>query len=113
MRPRLSNRSHGSGKRRTPTTCGGGCTMRAADERCVCPPRFSAMPDLSIIIPVFNCLELTRACLASLEETIGQRQDFEVILVDDGSTDGTRAWLSTLPAPRYRVLINETNRGYA
>lgn len=71
------------------------------------------MPELSIIIPVFNCLELTRACLASLEETIGRRDDFEVIISDDASTDGTPEWLKSLPAPRYRFVRHESNRGYA
>ena len=71
------------------------------------------MPEISIIIPVFNCLALTQACLKSLEETIGFRADFEVILIDNASTDGTPEWLATLPAPRYRVIRNEINLGYA
>src|SRR6516165_5194774 len=75
--------------------------------------RSSAMPEISIIIPVFNCLALTQACLKSLEETIGFRADFEVILIDNASTDGTPEWLATLPAPRYRVIRNEINLGYA
>ena len=71
------------------------------------------MPELSIVIPVFNCLGLTQACLKSLEETVGSRKDLEIILVDDASIDGTAAWLATLPAPRYRVICHATNRGYA
>ncbi len=71
------------------------------------------MLELSIVIPVFNCLPLTQACLRSLEETIGWREDFEVIVVDNASTDGTAEWLSTLPGPRYRVLHHERNLGYA
>ena len=71
------------------------------------------MLELSIVIPVFNCLALTQACLKSLEETIGARSDFEVIIVDNASTDGTAEWLTSLPAPRYRILRNERNLGYA
>ena len=71
------------------------------------------MLELSIVIPVFNCVALTQACLKSLEETIGTRSDFEVIIVDNASTDGTAEWLSTLPAPRYRIIRNERNLGYA
>ena len=37
--------------------------------------------------------------------------DFELIIVDDGSTDGTRAWLATLTAPRIKVILSEHNRG--
>ena len=47
------------------------------------------MNDVSVfvIIPVHNRLELTRACLASLR---GQSfRDFTIVVVDDGSTDGT------------------------
>jgi len=41
-----------------------------------------------VIIPVHNRLHFTRACLASLSE---QRfRDFTVVVVDDGSTDGTQ-----------------------
>jgi GT2 family glycosyltransferase len=71
------------------------------------------MPDISIVIPVFNCLDLTRACQASLEETIGGRDDFEVIFADDASTDDTFQWLKSLPAPRYRFVRHDSNRGYA
>jgi len=40
-----------------------------------------------VVIPVHNRLELTRACLASLREQ--SFRDFTVVVVDDGSTDGT------------------------
>jgi GT2 family glycosyltransferase len=67
---------------------------------------------VSFIIPLFNCLELTQACLASLQATLPPGLAHEIILVDDGSTDGTRAWLQTLGSP-YRVVLNERNSGYA
>lgn len=44
-----------------------------------------------IIIPVFNRQEFTRKCLISLEKQKYQR--FQIIVVDDGSTDGTREML--------------------
>ncbi|NLT93904.1 MAG: glycosyltransferase family 2 protein [Actinobacteria bacterium] len=45
-----------------------------------------------IVIPVHNRLEFTRACLASLgEQTCG---DFQIVVIDDGSTDGTHAALA-------------------
>jgi GT2 family glycosyltransferase len=69
-------------------------------------------PAISFIIPLYNCLALTQACLASLTATLPAGLAHEIIFVDDGSTDGTRAWLATLGAP-VRVLLNERNLGYA
>ena len=45
------------------------------------------MPDVSIIIPVYNIKTLLPRCVASLQAQTWQ--DFEVWLVDDGSTDGS------------------------
>lgn len=67
---------------------------------------------VSFIIPLFNNLALTRACVDSLRATLPATLTHEIILVDDGSTDGTRAWLATLTAP-FRVVLNDRNLGYA
>ena len=67
---------------------------------------------VSFIIPLYKCLPLTQAMLASLQQTLPTGIAAEIIFVDDGSTDGTREWLAGLTAP-CRVLLNETNRGFA
>ncbi|MBK8858385.1 MAG: glycosyltransferase family 2 protein [Opitutaceae bacterium] len=67
---------------------------------------------VSFIIPLYNCLPLTRACVASLQATLPAGLEHEIILVDDGSNDGTREWLQTLSTP-FRTLLNERNLGYA
>ncbi len=67
---------------------------------------------VSFIIPLFNNLALTRACVDSLQATLPSGLTHEIILVDDGSTDDTRAWLSTLTPP-FRVVHNDRNLGYA
>ena len=46
-----------------------------------------------VIVPVHNRLEFTRVCLASLREQT--YRDFTVVVVDDGSTDGTHVALAT------------------
>ena len=66
---------------------------------------------VSFIIPLFNCVDLTRECLRTLRATLPPGLDHEILLVDDGSTDGTRAWLATLAAP-CRHLLNERNLGF-
>jgi dolichyl-phosphate beta-glucosyltransferase len=38
-------------------------------------------------------------------------EDYEIVFVDDGSTDGTREWLSKLASPQVRVHLNEKNLG--
>lgn len=68
--------------------------------------------DVSIIIPLFNRLDLTRVCLETLERTTGRLRR-EVILVDDGSTDGTREFLRGIEGPGRRILLNDRPRGYA
>src|ERR1044071_9943972 len=45
------------------------------------------LPAIYIIIPVHNRLEATRRCLESLRNQMFTR--FQILLVDDGSTDGT------------------------
>lgn len=80
------------------------------------PPRSHparTLARISFIVPLYNCLELTRAMVDSLQATLPRGLDHEIILIDDGSTDGTRAWLSGLSGEPFRVLLNERNLGYA
>lgn len=49
------------------------------------------MPSIktSVIIPTYNRAPFLKTCLLSLETQIYDKQDFEVIVIDDGSTDAT------------------------
>jgi len=51
---------------------------------------------VSIIILTWNALEYTKSCLASLYPTIAG-QPVDVLIFDNGSTDGTVEYLKTLP----------------
>jgi GT2 family glycosyltransferase len=66
----------------------------------------------SIITALFNKLDLTQEFWASLEAH-PPSGEWEIIWIDDGSTDGTRQWLTTLQKPRHRVILNDRNLGYA
>lgn len=69
---------------------------------------------VSFVIPLYNNLPLTQAMLASLQATLPRDLTHEIIFIDDGSTDGTRAWLPALAGrDPFRVLLNERNLGYA
>jgi GT2 family glycosyltransferase/glycosyltransferase involved in cell wall biosynthesis len=67
----------------------------------------------SIIIPVVNNLELTQACLKSIKENTAPGS-YEIIAVDNGSTDGTRDFLQRNEYARVlKPILNETNLGFA
>ena len=90
--------------------------MNVADRRAMSSPHCVTSldvdlppPRLSVVIPLYNCLPLTQAMLASLRTTLPDGITHEIIMVDDGSTDGTREWLGTLRDAKFRVLLNERN----
>jgi glycosyltransferase involved in cell wall biosynthesis len=61
------------------------------------------MPDVSVVVPTYNRAHTLPQSLASLLAQEGV--DLEVIVVDDGSTDGTAEMLARTPDPRVRVLV--------
>lgn len=66
------------------------------------------MPRVSILLTCYNHI---RYLPASWEAVRAQTlSDFEVIAIDDGSTDGTREWLSE-NAKDAKLIFNETNLG--
>jgi glycosyltransferase involved in cell wall biosynthesis len=63
---------------------------------------------ISVVIPVFNEVRTLESILERVRAT---RLADEIILVDDGSTDGTRDILKTLRIKGMRVLLHERNQG--
>lgn len=67
-------------------------------------------PRVSVVLPVHNGMPFLPAAIGSI---LGQTfTDFELIVVDDGSTDETRRFLGSLHDPRVRVL-SPSARGLA
>jgi glycosyltransferase involved in cell wall biosynthesis len=64
----------------------------------------AAKPRLSVVIPVYNERETLPLMVAELLRK-GPTADVEVIIVDDGSSDGTREWLSTLVGDEFDVRL--------
>ncbi len=66
-------------------------------------------PRFSVVMPTFDRAVSAAAAVRSvLAQTSA---DWECLVVDDGSTDGTRAALSGFTDPRLRFFWNEKNRG--
>jgi glycosyltransferase involved in cell wall biosynthesis len=68
------------------------------------------MPTLSVLIPVYNERATVLELLARVE-AVALPVAKQIVLVDDGSTDGTRDILKGLAPGRATVVLHERNRG--
>ena len=66
---------------------------------------------LSIVIPVYNERQTLLAVLERIDAAPVLGLAKEIILVDDGSKDGTRDLLQQLDQRKYRVILHERNQG--
>jgi len=67
-------------------------------------------PQISVVVLNWNGADCIEACLQSLEAQT--YRDFEVIVVDNASTDGSRERLHAAWAERVRLLLLDVNTGY-
>jgi glycosyltransferase involved in cell wall biosynthesis len=69
----------------------------------------SRVPAVTVLLPVYNDAKRVWSAIDSvLRQTLA---DFELLVIDDGSTDGTSAVLQGIADRRLRVLRNQVNRG--
>jgi len=67
------------------------------------------VPKVSVITPVYNCESFVKESLSSvLNQTF---QDFEFIIINDGSTDKTHDIVSSFKDKRIRYISHEDNKG--
>jgi glycosyltransferase involved in cell wall biosynthesis len=71
------------------------------------------MPHVSIVIPTHNRIERLKRVLAALERQNYDQDNFEVIVVSDGSSDGTNEYLSALTTPLCFHTVVQPNQGVA
>ena len=79
------------------------------------PHARDSKPSVSIVIPVFEQLAFTRQCLDRIERHASGQIPVEIIVVDNGSADGTREYFESDASRRLplKYLRQERNLGYA
>lgn len=67
-------------------------------------------PRVSVVVPAWNCERFVGATVTSvLDQTMG---DFELVVVDDASPDGTAKVVAEINDPRLTLAVNDENLGY-
>ena len=75
--------------------------------------------DLSVIIVNYNTYEYTKNCIESVlnadDDLNGERLEFEVILVDNASKDGSIEWIEKEynDEPKVLIIKNDENLGFS
>ncbi len=70
------------------------------------------MPEFSVVIPTYNRIDVLPEVLAALERQ-ERAPSFEIVVVDDGSTDGTGEWLESRSFEVPAQVLRQPNSGPA
>lgn len=78
----------------------------------------SVSPSISVVIPTWNARHLLEAMFPSLLASAYRYEDktgsaWEIIVVDDGSTDDTIYWVERIPEKRVKIVTRRRNSGFA
>ncbi|QIL38191.1 glycosyltransferase [Pedobacter sp. HDW13] len=66
-------------------------------------------PETTILIPSYNCGKYLYECLGSIFRQ--NYNDYEILIIDDGSTDNTEFIVSSFNSPKIRYYKNKRNQG--
>ncbi|MBA7618359.1 Undecaprenyl-phosphate 4-deoxy-4-formamido-L-arabinose transferase [subsurface metagenome] len=69
--------------------------------------------EVSIIIPTYNHRETLREALEFLFNQSYPKENYEIVIVDDGSTDGTEKMINSLSPPCRLVYLHQDRKGPA
>lgn len=70
----------------------------------------SRAPRVSVVMCAYNGLGLIERAIGDIFAQ--SFEDWELVISDDGSSDGTRDYIAGLDDPRVRVILHENNVGY-
>lgn len=69
------------------------------------------MPKVSVVIPTYNCAKFVKD---AVESALGQTyKDYEIVVVDDGSVDGTKEILTPYMAKNLINCVYQENKGHS
>ena len=79
---------------------------------------YHGFPSISVVIPTWNGRSLLETMFPSLLAALGFYEQlsgsaWEIIVVDDGSSDGTVRWVETIPEKRVKIVTRRRNGGFA
>jgi cellulose synthase/poly-beta-1,6-N-acetylglucosamine synthase-like glycosyltransferase len=71
-------------------------------------------PKISVIVLCYNQLDYTRKCVESILRVTAY-PNYELVLVDNASTDSTAIYIAEVAATHQnvKIVLNKTNRGFA
>jgi glycosyltransferase involved in cell wall biosynthesis len=67
--------------------------------------------EMSVVIPTYNRLPILQKCINSLESQ-SYNHNYEIVIVDDGSDDGTIEWIESSDCPHV-ILYQQSHQGAA
>ncbi len=69
--------------------------------------------DLTVVVPIYNEVESVRALVTAIHAALdGTTYDYEMVLVNDGSSDGTSELLTTLQSADPRIVVINFRRNH-